>query len=468
MIELALAAHAGTLTLAPIQVRDTPAMYIGSHPQEFQAAVAEQLATAELGGDGPDSDYTLVATVAEVQSRVSEPARVEVSVEWAVVARVANTPVYRVTTRGLAEAPPQDTAAVAAALGRAAESLLAHPNFRAAITATPPSVGLPPAHWEAPLRVKACTRADLTLPGQLANITAAVVTVRAGDTIGTGTVVSPDGFVVTAAHVIRGVQAPNVRFGNGVDVTAEVVRVDGVQDVALLHVPGAGFTCVPLEPKAPTLGADLYAVGSPAGLDYSVSKGIVSGVRTLDGWTFLQTDAAINPGNSGGPLLDARGRLVAVTSWKVAATGFEGLGFGVPGAAVIGRLGLTYGDTSDTALATLSGALAPPEPPSPPVIDSPDPRLFGQVAPAVVHKRKSGGRRAGGVVLMGIGGALVAGTGLYAATAETAPSAAWTTATVANTLGWASLAGGGVLFGVSFLPAPTAGAASGLVVSGRF
>jgi serine protease Do len=86
----------------------------------------------------------------------------------------------------------------------------------------------------------------------------------------------------------------------------------------------------------------VYAVGAPAGEEFafSVSKGIVSGIRDLNGFSYVQTDASLNPGNSGGPLLDTQGNIVGIVSWKIVASGFEGLSFGVPPSAITRRLAI--------------------------------------------------------------------------------------------------------------------------------
>ncbi len=463
-------AEAGTVALAPLVVKDGATKTVGAHPETYQEALSEPLATAGIGGADPaTADLVLVATVAEVQTRTTKPPRFELSIDWSLDGRAAGTPVYKVTTRALVEASPDDTDAVASAIRTAADRLVARTRFREAVEKGAPNGELMPGNWDAPLRVKQCPRADLTMPKQVGDVTAAVVVVNVGDSVGTGSVVSPDGFVVTAAHVVGASQSPNVRFRSGVELPGEVVRVDESQDVAVLRVPGAGYACIPMEPVTPGLGADLFAVGSPAGLDYSVSRGIVSGVRTLDGWTFLQTDAAINPGNSGGPLLDDRGRMVGVTSWKVAARGFEGLGFGVPIPAVLARLGVTYGDTSDTDLAALRGTIKRGTPSDAKITDTPDPRRIWEIPKAELHRQKMVGRRVGGIVLAGLGVLAVGGTGLYAADAEYASDLGWGAATFTNTLGWLSLLGGGAMIGLSYTPAPTSAEVPGVfAVSGSF
>ena len=102
--------------------------------------------------------------------------------------------------------------------------------------------------------------------------------------------------------------------------------------MALLKVDIPSSSCLNLASGPVNVGDDLYAIGAPGSeeLAFSVSKGIVSGLRELDGQGFIQTDASINEGNSGGPLLNQSGEAVGIVSWKIVIPGFEGLGFGVP------------------------------------------------------------------------------------------------------------------------------------------
>src|SRR5262249_30636198 len=102
---------------------------------------------------------------------------------------------------------------------------------------------------------------------------------------------------------------------------------------------------------------ELYAIGSPASekLAFSLTRGIISGVRDFDGIPFLQTDASINRGNSGGPMVDHHGRVLALTSWKITGEALQGLAFGVPIEDALRALGLTFGEQTDTALKNAPG-----------------------------------------------------------------------------------------------------------------
>ena len=167
--------------------------------------------------------------------------------------------------------------------------------------------------------------------------------------LGTGFVVSPDGEVVTNAHVVTDGQGSSLRharevyvqFEDGNQVPAKIVGVDANSDVGLLKVDPKGLRLrvLPLGSSAGVqVGAPVAAIGSPFGEPQSLSVGVISAtdrsITSLTGFDIagaLQTDAAINHGNSGGPLVNARGQVVGINS-QIRSTGGggEGVGFAVP------------------------------------------------------------------------------------------------------------------------------------------
>ena len=158
----------------------------------------------------------------------------------------------------------------------------------------------------------------------------AVVTVVARDGFGSGFFVASD-TVITNAHVIEGNDVVTLRRAGGYSRTARVESVSHDIDLAVLKLHIADFDQVVLplaDPRDVTIGADVVAIGSPRGLANTVTRGIVSGVRSMDNVSMVQTDAAINPGNSGGPLLDRRGRVLGVNTMKL-GRGTEGMAFAV-------------------------------------------------------------------------------------------------------------------------------------------
>ncbi len=185
----------------------------------------------------------------------------------------------------------------------------------------------------------------LSLPQDMDKVLDGVVVIRAGMVIGTGVIVSADGYTLTAAHVVSGVKEVQVVLKGGLQLIATVERVDPLDDVALIRIPGAGHHAVELNlGDKPAVGADLFVVGTPGSeqLASTVTKGIVSGYREIDGVKFIQTDASLSPGNSGGPFIDKSGKVVGICSRKVVRPGFEGLSFGVPMDGIAKDLGISW------------------------------------------------------------------------------------------------------------------------------
>lgn len=224
-------------------------------------------------------------------------------------------------------------------------AMLSTPAFEQAAAA---AVGPPKPTWGEPLGIRACGAGAVSLPARAEDLLDAVVLVRTDHGTGSGVVVSSDGFVATAAHVVGDRDEVGVQLRDGPELRARVVRVDPAMDLAVVRVDGRGFPCRPLATSAPGVGDGLWAVGAPLGqgLGWSVSAGVVSAVRQGPGYSWLQTDASLNPGNSGGPLFDDQGRVAGVVSWKVAAAGLEGLGFGVPATSWADRLQVKPGGSS--------------------------------------------------------------------------------------------------------------------------
>ncbi len=165
-----------------------------------------------------------------------------------------------------------------------------------------------------------------------------------GQASGSGFVVDASGLIVTNAHVVDGAQQVTVKLGaKGTTQPAQVLAADTSRDLALLKVEGANLPALELEQSAtPGVGDATYAIGSPYGLQQSLTTGIVSAldrdIQAPDGTVIsgvIQTDAAINPGNSGGPLIDAEGRVIGVNSQIASKTGGNvGIGFAIPAGTV--------------------------------------------------------------------------------------------------------------------------------------
>ncbi len=153
---------------------------------------------------------------------------------------------------------------------------------------------------------------------------------------GSGFIVSADGKILTNAHVVEGADTVTVRFSDNTEHLAKVVGKDKQTDVALLKVDAKNLPTVKLgNSDQLSVGEWVLAIGSPFGLDYSATQGIVSALsRSLPNESyvpFIQTDVAVNPGNSGGPLFNTRGEVVGINSQIYSNTGsYAGLSFAIP------------------------------------------------------------------------------------------------------------------------------------------
>jgi serine protease Do len=182
----------------------------------------------------------------------------------------------------------------------------------------------------------------LALPTDFSAVLESVVLIKPGAGFGTGFIVTEDGYALTAAHVVSGLKTVSVRLQSGLVLDADVIRVDQGADVALIKIPGSSHKPLELFAGDPTVGLDAYAIGSPLSeeLASSVTKGVISGEREIEGHKYLQTDVSANPGNSGGPLVGKDGRVFGIISWKIAAVGYQGLAFAVPVSEAIAKLNL--------------------------------------------------------------------------------------------------------------------------------
>ncbi|HVQ32832.1 MAG TPA: Do family serine endopeptidase, partial [Lysobacter sp.] len=159
-----------------------------------------------------------------------------------------------------------------------------------------------------------------------------------GVSFGTGFLISGDGYVLTNHHVVDGADEVTVRLSDRRELKAKVVGSDQQSDVALLKIAASGLPSLRIgDSRQLRPGQWVVAIGSPFGLDHSVTAGIVSAVGRSNPYAnqqyvpFIQTDVAINRGNSGGPLLDTRGQVVGINSQIFSNSGgYMGVSFAIP------------------------------------------------------------------------------------------------------------------------------------------
>ncbi len=196
--------------------------------------------------------------------------------------------------------------------------------------------------------------------------------------LGSGVIVSDDGFIITNNHVIEGADEIKIRLFNGDEIEAELIGTDPQTDIAVLKINGKNLPAVSLgNSDDAKVGSFVLAIGSPLSetLAHTVSFGIVSARgRSLNDLTFygdyIQTDAAINPGNSGGALIDMDGKLIGINSAIASRSGGnDGIGFAIPinlakrimddliddGEVSRGYLGMNFGGEVDRTMALALG-----------------------------------------------------------------------------------------------------------------
>ena len=158
--------------------------------------------------------------------------------------------------------------------------------------------------------------------------------------LGSGVIISPDGYIVTNNHVVEGATDIRVTMSNREVLSAKLIGTDPLTDLAVIKVNGKDLPSVPWGDSAKLRpGQTVLAFGNPYGFRFTVTRGIVSALnrpnpdasdRRKPG-QFIQTDAAINPGNSGGALVDARGELIGINTFLISSNGsFSGMGFAIP------------------------------------------------------------------------------------------------------------------------------------------
>jgi serine protease Do len=182
--------------------------------------------------------------------------------------------------------------------------------------------------------------------------------------VGSGFILSADGFIMTNAHVVEGADEVIVTLTDKRELKAKIIGADKRTDVAVIKVEATGLPAVKIgDINRLRVGEWVMAIGSPFGLENTVTAGIVSakGRDTGDFLPFIQTDVAINPGNSGGPLLNLRGEVVGINSQIYSRSGgFQGISFAIPideavrvsdqlratGRVVRSRIGVQIGEVS--------------------------------------------------------------------------------------------------------------------------
>jgi S1-C subfamily serine protease len=294
------------------------------------------------------SDLMLGATVTAIKAKVcgaeDVAGQMQMQVVWELFSTAQKKIVVAVRTTvsvGTRDKPIPLIRLIDAAVEGSAKQLLLNGPFEAALVtggvagAATPAAGVGSAPPPLPVPAAGAATAQLYGPGaahgdlvphaqerlyfgglgsrmKAVDAVQSVVAILRPGSIGSAFLVSQEGYLLTAAHVVGQEAFVKVRWADGYETNGEVVRRDNRRDVALIKTDPRGRPPLAMKLQAPPVGQQVYAIGAPSALQGTVTRGIVSADRVLDGFSFVQSDAAVNPGNSGGPLVDDHGQVLGI------------------------------------------------------------------------------------------------------------------------------------------------------------
>jgi len=270
-----------------------------------------------------------------------------VLIHWSVYSVAKENVVYEITTGGYSDTrnrgPYIDELVLA--VQDAFNGLLFDPKFQDLAIKKTDAPGATPQ--QAVTLAKPTLKKFASYSAVVKESVGSVVTIKTDFGIGSGFIITENGYILTNHHVINGAEKIEVIFDNGFSFEAKLVRSSEERDVALVKMSGSGFKPLVLNgiDDLANTGSEVIAIGTPENikLGQTVTKGIISGKRELEEKIFLQTDVAINSGNSGGPLINtATGEVIGIVAAKIKPKGVEGLGFAIPIAEAISALNLKF------------------------------------------------------------------------------------------------------------------------------
>lgn len=272
----------------------------------------------------PTADFDLGASVRAMQFNVCVRGNeiwggVWFEVKWELYSNAARKVMYDSVTEGSYQNEGPERIRLEEFFERAAavavRGMLADPRF---VDLMSGAVEIPAAAPLPPVAALTLRRGRAPEGGAQQNATllrGSVVTIEGGGRSGSGFFVSREGHLLTNAHVVAGQRVVRVKLATGRELVGEVLKMDTARDVALIKTEGSGIEPLVIRHTDANVGEDVFALGSPLGDRFSgtLTRGILSGHRTLGERRFLQSDVAILPGSSGGPLLDSGGTVIGVT-----------------------------------------------------------------------------------------------------------------------------------------------------------
>jgi serine protease Do len=288
----------------------------------------------------PSADYELGATLIDSQFYACERDKIMqgtmwVQMRWELFSPKLQKVVYSVTTEGSAELVDAErqpfTELTQRTFASATRNLLADPalaeQLRKALDAKDAS-----ASANSPLlRIAQRGSGTQKLQDRVPQLQSSVATLFSGNGSGSGFFIQADGYLLTNHHVVGDAKYVKVKLANGRELVGEVLRSDRARDVALVKTEAVALAPMELASDEARAGDDVYALGSPLGETFasSLTRGVISGTREVEGQRWLQSDVKILPGSSGGPLLGKDGTVVGMTSRGLGA-GMVGINLFIP------------------------------------------------------------------------------------------------------------------------------------------
>ena len=256
------------------------------------------------------------------------------AIDWQVYSPIKKQVVAHIHTTGTSRLEESELGGlqklVVASFAANAHELAANADFRAAMSAPKAfKAGFQMPGQQSKIALAGSLKAG---PRKIADAVGSVVTIMSAFGSGSGFLVSTDGYVLTDAHVVGDDKDVRVRWADGLEGLATVERVSKNRDVAVLKTNPRDRAPLALARGPVTPGQRVYAIGSPKGqfFEGTVSSGVISADRTLDGLRYIQSDTVVSHGSSGGPLLDENGAVIGLTDLGFSNSGPAGLNLFTP------------------------------------------------------------------------------------------------------------------------------------------
>jgi serine protease Do len=294
------------------------------------------------GSDNNESgEFSVGARIKSIEAEICswgyqgndfEVTSANMDVEWSIYSRLQRKVISTVRTSGGYKKAASAKEALIGAFGRSTLALTATGEFRMAFVL--------PTNEQANGPFPAQDSQTINLigiksngPRAISEVSGSVVAVFSGASLGSGFLVSSEGYLITNAHVVGANRKVRIKWSDGFESDGEVVRSNTARDVALIRTNPHDRRPLDLRRGAVTEGATVFAIGTPLDekLQNTLTKGIVSANRIVNGFSYIQSDVAVTHGNSGGPLLDSQGSVIGVTVLGYRPDGVsENLNFFIP------------------------------------------------------------------------------------------------------------------------------------------